>query len=362
MSSAYKVWTVSILYLAVTLLFAGLQYGFAADSSQEKMVRPLSPATGQSQGVPQGRTTPGVVIQPKGTVQGGGAVIREDSVAPSPPEDPQTLEPRPGKIIIDDANTLPPPVQPVEPTPGKIVIDEEKTLPPVEQPIEPGPGKIIIDEEPQPSIDGKDYKPTPPAEEPKASPPSSPLTPGAFLPVTPFVEDKTPEPKPAPPVQTNKPKKTEEPPVQQAKLPDTPKPGTKAPAIGDKLSIPPDAAQKGDLSFLEGCWRGTRPEYFTKRTVVECFCFSDSGGGKRIIKDPAIAGECTGATKGRFSSNGELIVGSEQGYCTNGLRWGSANMRCQGSGENTHCYWQFPDARGGTQQYDIPFYKVPSCQ
>jgi hypothetical protein len=127
------------------------------------------------------------------------------------------------------------------------------------------------------------------------------------------------------------------------------------PKPGDPLRIPPDAAKTGDLSFLEGCWRGTRPEYNSKRIINERFCFDKNGSGKRTIEDPRYAGTCTGATKGSFDAQGKLIVTSEQGYCTGGAVWGPAYMVCQGEGSSTPCYWRFPGAGGASQSYKIPF-------
>ena len=130
------------------------------------------------------------------------------------------------------------------------------------------------------------------------------------------------------------------------------------PESGDSLRIPPDAAQTGDLSFLEGCWRGTRPEYKTKRIITERFCFGKNGNGKRFIDDPATTQKCTGSAKGSFDAQGRLIVTSERASCTDAKgrsrAWGQAYMVCQGEGNATPYFWRFPDARGGTQNYRIP--------
>ena len=138
--------------------------------------------------------------------------------------------------------------------------------------------------------------------------------------------------------------------------------GTPKPAFGELLRIPPEAVKTGDLSFLEGCWEGTRPEYFSKRTIKECFCF-DSGGrsGKRRISDPKGSRRCTGATRADMNAGGVLRVYSEGAYCDDGERWGAAEMTCRGSGRNTPCSWIFTDAQGGRQAYEIPFLRVPAC-
>ena len=146
--------------------------------------------------------------------------------------------------------------------------------------------------------------------------------------------------------------------------PDAPKtraPGQAAqakPEAGDSLRIPPDAAKTGDLSFLEGCWRGTRPEYKTKRIITERFCFDKNGNGKRFIDDPTTTQKCTGLSQGRFDAQGRLIVTSERASCTDikgrNSTWGQAYMVCQGEGRSTPCFWRFADARGGTQNFKIP--------
>lgn len=125
---------------------------------------------------------------------------------------------------------------------------------------------------------------------------------------------------------------------------------------GQPLRIPPEAKKKGDVSFLNGCWVGTRPEYHTKRMVREKFCFDENGVGKRFISDPAHAGECVGATRALLNRNGVLRVRSERMYCTKiKKQWGSAEMTCQGEGEHTPCTWIFQDSGGGKQSYSIRF-------
>lgn len=136
----------------------------------------------------------------------------------------------------------------------------------------------------------------------------------------------------------------------------------KKPAVGQEMRIPPNAAKTGDLSFLEGCWQGTRPEYYTKRTIRECFCFGAAGkNGKRRVFDPAYAGMCIGSAKASLSSSGVLSVTSAGAACTSGDKWGSAQMTCKNSGPKTPCAWIFPDAQGGRQSYTIPFVRVESC-
>ena len=211
------------------------------------------------------------------------------------------------------------------------------------------------------------YRTSPQPESPSVPEPGKQASPLDFLPMpTPLIPEKTQrepkaekdkhpgkaefeepqtapskQPKPAPPTDPKVPPPSE---AEQART---------KPEPGAPLRIPPDAAETGDLSFLEGCWRGTRPEYNSKRIITERFCFDKNGVGKRTINDPKYAGICTGATKGRFEGS-KLVVTSEQGYCTGGAAWGPAYMVCEGEGNATPCYWRFPALGGAAQRYKIP--------
>lgn len=139
-------------------------------------------------------------------------------------------------------------------------------------------------------------------------------------------------------------------------------PGKSATRPGEHLRIPPEAAKSGSLDFLEGCWQGTRPEYYSKRSIRECFCFDGRGVGKRRIIDPAAGGRmCIGPARASLSRAGVLSVTSGRSPCTDGERWGQAEMVCRGEGSRTPCSWVFRDARGGRQAYEIPLVRVGSC-
>lgn len=154
----------------------------------------------------------------------------------------------------------------------------------------------------------------------------------------------------------------------EKKKPEVKNPEQKKPAepqktrVGEELRIPPDAAKTGNLDFLEGCWQGTRPEYFSKRTIRECFCFGANGkNGKRRVFDPLGHRNCIGGTHATLSKSGVLSVTSQGAACDDGERWGQAEMVCQNSGPKTPCSWVFRDANNGRQSYSIPFVRVESC-
>lgn len=139
-------------------------------------------------------------------------------------------------------------------------------------------------------------------------------------------------------------------------------PKQKKAAVGEEMRIPQEAIKSGKLDFLEGCWQGTRPEYFSKRTVKECFCFGAGGkSGKRRIYDVKGGRMCVGATRAHLSKSGVLSVTSEGAACNDGERWGSAEMVCRNSGPRTPCSWVFHDANNGRQAYTIPFVRVEQC-
>lgn len=132
------------------------------------------------------------------------------------------------------------------------------------------------------------------------------------------------------------------------------------PKAGEEMRIPQEAIKSGKLDFLEGCWQGTRPEYFTKRTIRECFCFGAGGkSGKRRIYDKGRM--CIGGTRASLSGSGVLSVTSSGAACNDGERWGSAEMICRNNGPRTPCSWVFRDANNGRQSYTIPFIRVDSC-
>lgn len=191
--------------------------------------------------------------------------------------------------------------------------------------------------------------------------PSAPLSVADFLVKAP--EKKAEEPKTEPKKPEVKKPETKKPeakkPEPQKAEPKKPEPQTtaqKKPTSGQAMKIPPNAAKTGDVSFLEGCWRGYRPEYHSKRMITERFCFDDSGVGKRTINDPAYAGDCYGATRALINKDGVLHMKSQEAICTSGETWGPSEMTCKGEGEQTPCYWNFTAYKGkASQSYKISF-------
>lgn len=230
---------------------------------------------------------------------------------------------------------------------------ETPAIPPKQIPV-PAPGSALV--VPVPDKDKPEHAP-------EASPAvQTPVTLEQFLVKTPekqIPQKESAAPKPAEKRQEARPKDVA-PERAEAKDKKTPAPKeTKKetpPAKGQPLRIPEGAREKGDVSFLNGCWVGVRPEYHTKRMVREKFCFDENGTGKRFLSDPTYAGECVGATRALLNRNGVLHMRSDRMRCTN-IRdlWGAAEMTCQGEGDQTPCTWIFRDAGGGRQSYKIRF-------
>ena len=357
----------AVLCLLALLSGAGL-LAAAEPEDDEKITAPKAPPAPPVPGriaPPEGYRRPGDSPAPTLVIpERAGPVI----IVPLPPEQKDIVPHPPGTRPSDQASPVEIPVVPV--LPDKTVPEEVPVIPVLPQVPDrtTAPAPPHQQETPQKESLAP-YSATPAPDPPAVLEPGKQPSPMDFLPKpTLLVPDKTQqEPKAEkdkqPSAQKGKqPDKApvEEPKTQAPSKPEAPKTQTPPqtaqtkPKPGDPLRIPPDAAKTGDLSFLEGCWRGTRPEYTSKRIITERFCFDKNGNGKRTIDDPQYAGKCTGAAKGSFDAQGRLIVTSEQGYCTGGARWGKAHMVCQGEGNSTPCFWRFPDAGGGTQSYKIP--------
>lgn len=299
------------------------------------------------------RTELGVTLTPEGVVEGAAQTAPVTVLEPAAPSTPES-EPR----TPDTGASAPEAVRP-----------EAAQTPQAPAPRNPERAEVPVPTVPQ-GAGTQQTVPTVPEGTPHQ------LTIVELLPMTPAPEqrkaEKTPakeEPKaaPAPTPEKKKaaPAKEARPKEKTAKAPksrEPAKPKAKKPAIGEELRIPPEAVSTGNLDFLEGCWQGTRPEYYSKRIIKECFCFGANGGaGKRRVIDSVGGRMCIGSSKAKLSKEGVLSVTSSGAACTDGERWGQAEMVCRGTGQRAPCTWVFKDAQGGRQSYEIPFVRVESC-
>lgn len=297
----------------------------------------------------------GVTISPQGVIKDGefeGQTIVVDpkllktqlpdvAEIPQAPEKPALLKkpeiaPNPEKTQVKPENPLKK-VVPEKTTPKKIDAPNKAQVERPEPKISPEEKKRLSLAQmlPLTTIKNQDKEPAKAKEAPKGQEPAK--------------AKETQEPA--------KTKETPKAPEKKAKAmekPEKPKPG-------EALRIPPEAQKTGNLSFLEGCWQGTRPEYYSKRTIKECFCFGANGsnGKRRIFDGPSR--QCIGGTRAKLSPQGVLSVTSSGAACNDGEKWGGAEMVCRNSGPRTPCSWIFTDANNGRQAYEIPFVRVESC-
>ena len=318
----------------------------------------------------QGLTTP-EAVQPDGTVLVPDAAKQD-------PTKPDALHPE-VKPDVQKPEALKPDtvLQPVKPEATRPPVTPEGVKPEVVVPNGNAPTVVVPDGKPATPAQGSRlqlWQMMPLTEVPDAQkkPEAKPEQPRAEKKPDVKPEKPAPEKKPAvtPPKEEKKPELKEPKPEKKPEVKE-PKPEKKPEAKpektprakpGEELKIPPEAVKTGNLDFLEGCWQGTRPEYYSKRTIRECFCFGAHGGnGKRRVLDTKGKRTCTGSTKARLDGNGVLHVTSEGASCDDGERWGASQMTCRGSGQKTPCSWIFTDANGGRQAYQIPFVRVESC-
>lgn len=302
---------------------------------------------------PEGiRTELGVTLTPEGMVQGSketapvtvvepAAIVTPEKTSPTPEGTPSTPE------TLQTPAIETPELQNGEAAEATVPKTPESTTPQQTVPATPEetPHQLTI-------VELLPLTPTP--EQPKAEKAPVRKDPEQTPPST-AEEKKTP---PAKEVTPKEAKAKKEKAKEQKPKQDPPQ----KPAVGEELRIPPEAVTTGNLDFLEGCWQGTRPEYYSKRIIKECFCFGTNGGaGKRRVIDSQGGRMCIGSSKAKLSKKGELSVTSSGAACTDGERWGQAEMVCTGTGQRAPCTWVFKDAQGGRQSYEIPFVRVESC-
>ncbi|MBI3452000.1 MAG: hypothetical protein HY057_04050 [Rhodospirillales bacterium] len=85
-------------------------------------------------------------------------------------------------------------------------------------------------------------------------------------------------------------------------------PATPEPA--PTLTVPPGAAESGDLGFLEGRWRSTTDLYNsqTKQPLVAEYEFDAKGNGQTAIAEADTGQTCKGRTVARFDGPRRLVI------------------------------------------------------
>ncbi len=217
----------------------------------------------------------------------------------------------------------PVPEQPAEPKPGEP--PAARVIPVV--PGATGPG-VVVPGGPGATVPGA----TPgQADQPKVEPPK--------------VEPPQPEPPkaeatPEPPKPPEPPKSPEPPPQQQP--PPTP------PAPPKPMEIPPDAAGRGDVGFLDGQWKSRKGlvDQQDGKPLEQFYRFDEKGKGETVVRR-ADGVECKAPAEARFDG-GRLTV-EEKGSptCPDGRSYGGSRTECERTAAGaTVCRGVNPDGSG----------------
>lgn len=126
---------------------------------------------------------------------------------------------------------------------------------------------------------------------------------------------------PHPPVASKEPEK----PVQRPQ-----------PRKNEDMKIPKDAAQKKDLSFLEGCWRSETGLFNNHGVPITGeYCFDKHGRGRRFIHEEG-GRTCSGTASAQFNGN-QLAIDAAPAACSGGTTYVPQAVACSGSENSTQC-------------------------
>lgn len=123
------------------------------------------------------------------------------------------------------------------------------------------------------------------------------------------------------------------------------------------LDIPPDAAAKGDMSFMDGQWQSGQGlvDQADGKPLQQYYRFDKQGKGEVVVKR-ADGTECKAPAQAKF--NGKNLTVEEQAdvRCADGRTYGKSTTTCTRDAKgNTVCKGKNPD--GST--YAVPVQKVP---
>jgi hypothetical protein len=136
---------------------------------------------------------------------------------------------------------------------------------------------------------------------------------------------------------------------------DSPPPPTTPPTVpppprpdappGDAMQIPPDAAQKGDVTFLDGLWRSRRGliDNSTGEELTQYYRFGQNGTGETVVRR-SDGTECKAPARGAFK-NGQLVLEEEGNLvCPDGRTYDRSQTQCDRTASGvTTCYGVNPD-------------------
>jgi len=123
------------------------------------------------------------------------------------------------------------------------------------------------------------------------------------------------------------------------------------------LDIPPDAAAKGDMSFMDGQWQSGQGlvDQADGKPLQQYYRFDKQGKGEVVVKR-ADGTECKAPAQAKF--NGKNLTVEEQAdvRCADGRTYGKSTTTCTRDAKgNTVCKGKNPD--GST--YAVPVQKMP---
>lgn len=165
------------------------------------------------------------------------------------------------------------------------------------------------------------------------------------------VEEEPPqarqEERPAP--RTQAPKRTDA--ARREPKPQPPRAEASPRRPSGRLEIPEDAARRGDLAFLKGCWHmekraahRDKPGMPYARTIQESVCLDGRGGGTFRVHD--FDHNWTASTRARARFSGSTLV-FEHGDMRfpDGMRFYGSSFQCRGAGVGTSCAMYCPKCR-----------------
>lgn len=129
------------------------------------------------------------------------------------------------------------------------------------------------------------------------------------------------------------------------------------PVPGETLKIPEEAAERNDLSFLDGCWicESGVTNLQTGKDVIMEFCFDVEGQGQNTVDDQDY-GQCQGAVQAGFK-NDKLSMKIEHMPCENGINaYSGGIMTCRDEGGEAMCLWESTDKKNSHKwTNEVPF-------
>jgi hypothetical protein len=176
-------------------------------------------------------------------------------------------------------------------------------------------------------------------------------------------QSKTPEDPNKPKDASQQPKTENQPPQDQQKPPendaskDAPKDKNAQTNPPKPLDIPPDAAAKGDVGFMDGQWRSGAGlvDQADGKPLDQYYRFDKNGKGEVVVKR-ANGTECKAPAQATFNGKNLTVEETSDVRCADGRTYGKSTTTCTRDAKgNTVCKGKNPD---GTT-YAVPVQKMP---